>query len=68
MIFNVKKQSAFSTKLEKKKLMMFQENNAVRRLWTDIKVKKRSFKILINFRVNRNFLHHYVINSLKIQT
>ena len=32
VIFNIKKQSAFSIKLEKKKLMMSQENNIIHRL------------------------------------
>ena len=68
VIFNIKKQSAFSTKLEKKKLMMFQESNVIHKLWTDIKVKERLFKILIDSEANENFLHQYVINSLKIQT
>ena len=67
VISNVKKWSAFSIKLEKKKLIMSQENNIIHRLWTDIKVKEKSFRILIDFRTDRNFLHQYVINSLKIQ-
>ena len=31
-------------------------------------MRKRSFKVLIDFRTSRNFLHHYVVNSLRIQT
>ena len=68
VIFNVKKQSASSTKLKKKKLLISQENKAVKRLWADIKVKKKSFRALIDSEASRNFLHYYVINSLKIQT
>ena len=32
VIFNIKKQSTFSTKLEKKELMMSQENDVIHRL------------------------------------
>ena len=68
VISNIKKQSASSTRLEKKKLMMSQENNVIYRLWTDIKMKERSFRALIDFKASRNFLHWYVVNSLGIQT
>ena len=67
VISNIKKWSAFPTRLEKKKLMMFQENNVIHRLWTDVKVKEKLFRVLIDSEANKNFLHQYVINSLKIQ-
>lgn len=51
-----------------KKLLISQKNSHKEKLWADIKIKDRSFWVMIDSGAEENFLHKYVINELKIQT
>ncbi len=63
---DIKKWEAFLMRLREKKLLKSYMKDQDIKLWVDIKINEKDLKVMIDFKVIKNFIHKKVIWQLKL--